>query len=160
MDHSSREVIRFKRNHFSSRLPVRYLYSASHFWLYEEESGVWRVGLTNFATRMLGEIVEYDFEVEPGQSVHVGQIVGWIEGFKAVSDVYSVADGQFDGRNASTAEDTEVICRDPYGDGWLYAIRGAPDPKAMDVHGYVSHLEATIDKMQERPWRSAEISEP
>ncbi len=28
--------------------------------------GVWRVGLTKFATRMLGDIVEFEFSVAPG----------------------------------------------------------------------------------------------
>ena len=37
----------------------------------------------------------------------------------------------------------------PYAEGWLYAVRGEPDPAAMDVHGYIALLDATIDKMLE-----------
>ena len=42
-----------------------------------------------FATRMLGEVVEFDFEVAPGDSIEEGQAIGWFEGFKAVSDLYT-----------------------------------------------------------------------
>ncbi|HVR73848.1 MAG TPA: glycine cleavage system protein H [Planctomycetota bacterium] len=151
------EVIRFKRNHFSARLPIGYLYSLSHFWLHEESPGSWRVGLTSFATRMLGEIVELDFEVEAGKQVSVGDVLGWIEGFKAVSDIYSVAEGEFSGGNPIAAAGTDRVCSDPYGEGWLYRIRGKPDPGAVTVQGYIEHLERTIDKIQEKPWQSGEI---
>ena len=151
------EVIRFKRNHFSARLPIGYLYSLSHFWLHEESPRSWRVGLTNFATRMLGEIVEIDFEVEAGKQVRAGEVLGWIEGFKAVSDLYSVAEGEFSGGNPIAGAGTDLVCSDPYGEGWLYRIRGKPDPGVVTVQGYIEHLERTIDKMQEKPWQSGEI---
>ena len=61
MSADPQDTVRFKRNHFSARLPRDCLYSLSHSWLLEHTPGHWRVGLTTFATRMLGEIVEFDF---------------------------------------------------------------------------------------------------
>ena len=151
------EVLPYKRNHFSARFPVRYLYCPSHFWLFESSPGHWRVGMTSFATRMLGDIVEFDFEVKPGGRVQVGEAIGWIEGFKAVSDVYSAVEGEFAGSNAEAADDVEAICKDPYGRGWLYSVRGDRDARATDIDGYVAYLDRTIDKMLEQPWRSEEI---
>jgi len=113
--------------------------------------------LTNFATRMLGEIVEFDLEVEEGSGVQVGSVMGWIEGFKAVSDLYCVVDGEFGGSNPLAVEAAEIICNDPYGEGWLYSVRGNKDPQATDVEGYVSHLDSTIDRMLENPWRTVEV---
>ena len=52
----------YKRSNFVTHLPVDCLYSPSHFWLREIEPGRWRVGFTKFATRMLGEIVEVQWE--------------------------------------------------------------------------------------------------
>lgn len=49
----------YKSVRFSSDLPKDRLNSASHFWLKEEDQGLRRVGFTQFATRMLGEIVDY-----------------------------------------------------------------------------------------------------
>lgn len=154
---TSGEEIRYRRNRFSARLPAGHLYSHSHFWLGEAEPGTWRVGLTSFATRMLGEIVEFDVERREGERLEVGEVVGWIEGFKAVSDLYTVAAGVFSGINSVAAEDTEIVCRDPYRSGWLYAVRGDPDPDAVDVNGYVAHLDRTIDRMLEQPWKSAKV---
>ncbi len=154
----SQELVRFKRNHFSTRLPRAYTYSLSHYWLSERTPGTWRIGLTSFATRMLGEIVEFELEVAPGGAVSAGNTIGWIEGFKAVSDIYCVGDGSFLGANTQTPADFESICRDPYGDGWLYEISGRPDPAVVDVDGYIEHLNRTIDKMLEQPWKSGDLN--
>ena len=157
----SSEVIRYRRNHFSTRLPAGYRYTRSHFWLRHDEpecskgeTASWRIGLTGFAARMLGEIVEFEFEVGSGDPVRVAQTIGWIEGFKAVSDLISIAEGSFAESNRAAVEDPELICTRPYDDGWLYRVLGSPDVASMDVDGYVSFLDATIDKMLEKPWRS------
>jgi glycine cleavage system H protein len=142
------QVILYKRSRFQSRLPKGRLYTASHFWLQEQEPGVWRVGFTRFATRMLGEIVEHGFEVKLDNAIAVGQTIGWVEGFKALTDLYSVADGTFAGGNPTIEQDPTRIDRDPYGQGWLYLVRGSPEPNSVPVEGYIQLLDATIDKMQ------------
>src|SRR4051794_19211096 len=80
----------YRRSRFSTELPTDRLYTPSHFWLAEVEAGLWQVGLTRFACRMLGELVEHGFEVKPGEAVEVGQTIGWVEAFKAVADLYCV----------------------------------------------------------------------
>lgn len=105
------------------------------------------MGFTKFATRMLGEPVEFDFEVSTDDSVHAGDVIGWIEGFKAVTDLYCPLDGAFLGPNRDLAENITLIQSDSYGNGWLYAVRGTPPAECMDVDGYVAVLDGTIDKM-------------
>jgi glycine cleavage system H protein len=144
------DTLLYKRARFVTRLPVGRLYSPSHFWIAEHEAGVWRVGFTRFATRMLGEMVEPQLQVEIGAPVGSGQIIGWIEGFKAISDIYCIAEGNFAGGNPALTENIELLGKEPYGAGWLYAIEGKPDSRCMDVHGYVGLLDATIDKMLEK----------
>ena len=144
------DTILYKRARFVTRLPVGRLYSPSHFWIAEHEAGIWRVGFTRFATRMLGEIVEHQFQVELGAPVGSGQIIGWIEGFKAISDIYCVAEGKFAGGNPALTEKIELLGKEPYGAGWLYAIEGTPDSRCTDAHGYIGLLDATIDKMLEK----------
>ena len=139
----------YKRSRFSSRLPADCLYTPSHFWLKEIEPGLWRIGFTKFATRMLGDFVEHGFEPKIGDRVTVGQTIGWVEGFKALTDLYCVADGEFAGGNAALERDITLADSQPYGEGWLYAVRGTPDPGATDVHGYASMLDLTIDKMKD-----------
>lgn len=135
----------YKRSRFSTRLPIDRRYTAAHYWLLEESSGIWKVGFTKFATRMLGDLVEYEFSVAPGDAVLVGEDVGSIEGFKAVTTIFSVADGEFLGIDEELRSDITVMESDPYGRGWLYRVRGRPDPASVDVHGYIAILDATID---------------
>lgn len=141
------ETIAYKRSRFSTRLPSTYRYTPSHYWLRESEGGIWEVGFTKFATRMLGDTVEFDFSVKPGTGIEPGQVIGWTEGFKAMSDTYSVASGEFLGMNPAIASEITLIDHDPYGRGWLYSVRGKPDPGNTDVTGYIAVLDATIDSM-------------
>ncbi len=145
------EFVRFKHSRFSARLPVDFQYSLSHYWMApeDESSGIWRVGFTKFATRMLGELVEARFEVEPGGAVASGQQIGYVEGFKAASDLFSVMDGEFERGNPILEEDACIVKSSPYVDGWLYSVQGDPEESSVDVHGYVEHLERLIAKMQE-----------
>jgi len=146
--------IHYQRSRFSTWLPQRPLYTAGHYWIEPEGEGgtpegerVWRVGLTKFAVRMLGEAVELDFEIESSAPVSMGQVVGWIEGFKAVTDLFSPLRGRFEGANPDLFRDMELLHRDPYGKGWLFRVRGKPGEDCFDVHRYVSTLDATIDRM-------------
>jgi glycine cleavage system H protein len=143
----TQETVAYKRSRFSTRLPAGYRYSPSHYWLLEVEPGVWRVGFTKFATRMLGDIVEYEFKVQPGATIEPGLVLGWTEGFKAMSDIFSAASGEFLGANPALARSITLIDHDPYGEGWLYNVRGMPDPRSTDVNGYIAVLDATVDTM-------------
>src|SRR5262245_18748162 len=138
---SSPKTIHYKRSHFSTLLPVTYRYSPSHAWLEPLPEARWRVGLTKFATRMLGEMVDHGFEIQPNARVHSGQIIGWVEGFKAISDLYCVADGHFAGSNPALKETIRLITKDPYGGGWLYEVAGQPDARCLDVHAYRELLD-------------------
>jgi glycine cleavage system H protein len=140
----------YKRSNFVTHLPVERLYTPSHFWLAEEEGGRWRIGFTKFATRMLGEIVEVQWETQPGAPVKSGDIIGSIEGFKAISDLYCAADGRFAGGNPGLRDSAALVADDPYGAGWLYAVEGKPDSKCVDLTAYRALLDATIDRILEK----------
>ena len=140
----------YKRSNFVTHLPADYLYSPSHFWIARVEGDRWRIGFTKFATRMLGEIVDFQLEKREGDPVRAGEIVGSIEGFKAISDIYCIAEGTFAGGNPALREDIELVSKDPYGAGWLYMVAGAPDPKCGDVESYRRLLDTTIDRILEK----------
>lgn len=147
------EFARFKHARFSARFPVEFRYSLSHYWMapVEGEAGLWRVGFTKFATRMLGELVEAEWEKKSGDAVESGQQIGWVEGFKAASDVFCVMDGEFSSGNPMLDEDACIVRSSPYVDGWLYSVTGKPEQTSVDVEGYIEHLDAIITKMQEDP---------
>ena len=144
----TRESARYyKRSRFVTHLPTNRVYTASHYWLLHHGGNEWTVGLTRFATRMLGDMVEIGFNVSAGDRISLGQAVGFIEGFKAVSDIYSVLDGTFAEANADLERDITQLESDPYGTGWLFRAVGTPDPEHRDAAGYATILDVTIDAM-------------
>ena len=138
----------YRRLLFRTRLLGDRRYTPSHFWVQEQAPGTWRIGLTKFASRMLGDVVEIHFDRREGDRVELGQEIGWFEGFKARSDLYSVASGVFAGSNPLLADRIVVVDDDRYRRGWLYEIQGEPDPQAMDMHAYAALLDGTIDRMR------------
>lgn len=146
-DSSSPGPLRYRRAKFVARFPRDRYYTPSHYWLLERAAGIWRIGYTKFAMRMLGEAVEIDFEVETGSSVDVGDVVGWMEGFKAVSDLFSPMAGVFRGGNPDLEETIGSVHVEPYTLGWLFEIEGAPGDDLLDAEGYARELDVTIDGM-------------
>jgi glycine cleavage system H protein len=110
----------------------------------------WRIGFTKFATRMLGEIVDHQWEKAAGDSVNSGEILGSVEGFKAISDLYCVGIGTFLEGNPALREDAGFINKDPYDKGWLYLIEGEPDSKCIGLEEYRMLLDSTIDRILEK----------
>jgi glycine cleavage system H protein len=78
-----------------------------------------------------------------------GENIGWVEGFKAASDVYCVMNGSFACGNPGLKVDACIVRSDPYEQGWLYAVGGEPEPDSLDVNGYIELLSATIQRMAE-----------
>lgn len=148
----------YKRSNFVTHLPTDCLYSPSHFWLREVAPGRWQIGFSRFATRMLGEIVEVQWEKAEGAAVACGEIIGSIEGFKAISDIYCVVNGTFAGGNPELRANIGAVGGDCYGTGWLYAVDGIPDAKCIDLVAYRALLDSTIDRILEK--QSAEQGDP
>ena len=141
------QSVYYRRSRFTTHLPRDRRYSPAHYWLLEETPGLWRVGLTRFATRMLGDIVEFEFSVAPGAPIEVGDEIGSIEGLKAVTSVFAAGAGRFAGESKPLRQDVTLAESDPYGEGWLYRLQGEPASDVVDVNGYVEILDATIEKM-------------
>ncbi|KAB2675574.1 MAG: glycine cleavage system protein H [Verrucomicrobia bacterium] len=140
-------ALAYKRATFAAQLPAAHRYSPSHCWLCDMGAGRWRVGYTKFALRMLGELVDVQFERAAGDAVQPGDVLGAVEGFKALSDLYCVGTGTFAGGNPALRDDLSTLGRDPHGAGWLYEFDGQPDPRCLTVEGYRDLLDATIDRM-------------
>ena len=133
-----------------THLPVDYQYSPSHGWACQIQPGIWRIGLTKFATRMLGEMVDLGFDTCKGDAIEHGKILGWMEGFKAISDLYSLVEGNLESINQKLEGDMSQISKQPYTEGWLYEAKGALEQRCMNVNSYAALLDATIDKMLEQ----------
>ena len=125
-------------------IPEDLQYTKDHEWLRTEGDTV-RVGVTDYAQDALGDIVFVTLP-EAGTQVRAGETCGEVESTKSVSDIYAPVTGTVVERNDALDAAPELVNSDPYGDGWMLAIRrddagdGSDDPELLDAAGYQSSL--------------------
>lgn len=114
-----------------SNVPDELVYTPEHEYVARTgDPSVVRVGITDYAQGELGDVVFVDLP-KPGQRLEANMSFGTIEAVKAVSELYSPADGEVVAVNGALDGDPAVVNRDPYGEGWMVTLRVA-DPKALD----------------------------
>ncbi|MRR35819.1 glycine cleavage system protein GcvH [bacterium] len=124
-------------------IPDELFYTESHEWV-KEEDGCVRVGVTDYAQHMLGDIVFVDMS-PAGTRVSRGDSIGTVESVKAVSEVYAPLDGEIMEVNEALQDSPELINQDCYGKAWMAVIR-MEDPSQfsilMDSRAYEDYVKA------------------
>jgi glycine cleavage system H protein len=126
-----------------SNVPDDLIYTTEHEYLAKtEDPAVVRVGITDYAQGELGDVVFVNLP-RPGDELDAHQSFGTIEAVKAVSELYSPVAGEIVEVNGALEQDPAAVNRDPYGEGWMVALRVA-DPKSLDgllaPAAYRSHI--------------------
>jgi glycine cleavage system H protein len=117
-------------------------YTAEHEWVRAGDSGVMRIGITDYAQEQLGDIV-YVHLPEVGETVEAGTAVGELESTKSVSDLFAPVSGTVAARNEALDANPELCNTDPYGEGWILEIE-ATDASAADGLMSAGDYEATV----------------
>jgi glycine cleavage system H protein len=120
-------------------------YTKEHEWVRLESDGLARVGITDHAQDALGDVVYVDLP-EVGTSVRADESFAEVESTKSVSDVYSPVSGTIVERNQELADRPELVNEQPYGDGWLVAVRledQAELDRLMNAESYRSFVQST-----------------
>lgn len=97
-------------------------YTETHEWIKVEE-GIAVVGITDYAQEALGDITFVDLP-DAEQEVEQDQEIAVIESVKAASDIYSPLSGSIAEVNEALDANPETLNEDPYGEGWLFKIKG------------------------------------
>ena len=103
-------------------LPDRLYYHQGHSWAMPEEGDLVRVGIDDFAQKLVGKIDAV--QLPPiGSRVAQGE-KGWSlrAGAKTI-DILSPVDGKVVGINESLLKSPENIGKDPYGQSWLLKVQ-------------------------------------
>lgn len=145
------EALPYRRCRFSTLIPCDRRYTPDHYWLQQEAPGVWRAGFSPWAVRLLGDLVEYRFDIPQNAPVTLHQPVGTLEGFKAAVEIRAVAAGMLTRTNPLLAINLDVLAQDPCGEGWLYLIEGTPDPDTCDAAAYRLLLDRAVDALRGSP---------
>ena len=102
-------------------VPEDLRYSSDHEWV-GHDGDVARVGVTDYAQDALGDVVFVQVPTV-GAEVSAGDTFGEVESTKSVSDVYAPVSGTVVEVNEALADAPQLLNEDPYGEGWICAIR-------------------------------------
>jgi glycine cleavage system H protein len=79
-----------------------------------------------------------------GTAVKTNEVFGTVDSVKATSELFSPVSGEVVEMNEKLEEAPELVNNDPYGDGWMVAIKPAdPDEVKglMNADAYKSFVE-------------------
>ena len=117
-------------------------YSDEHEWALVDGNIV-TVGVTQFATDSLGDVVYVDLP-ESGTEIVQFDKFGEIESVKAVSDLFSPVGGKIVEVNSEATDRPEAVNEEPYGSGWLIKVE-ISDTAQLDVLMDAATYEATLE---------------
>ena len=97
-------------------------YAKTDEWV-KVEGNIATIGISDYAQSQLGDIVYFEFAVEPDEEVKANQTLGSVDSAKATAEVNFPVSGTVLEINESITDDVEVLNQDPYGKGWLVKIK-------------------------------------
>lgn len=124
--------------------PADLKYTREHAWVrVQGEEAL--VGITDHAQKELGDIV-YVESPAVGASIAPGARYGVVESVKSVSDLVAPVAGEVLRVNADLAATPELVNQDPYGRGWMIAVRLADPAQAAGLLG-AAEYEAFVGEI-------------
>ncbi|HUK25016.1 MAG TPA: glycine cleavage system protein H [Terriglobales bacterium] len=109
------------------QVPENLRYHPGHTWALSESPNLVRVGVDDFATKLMGKIERIALP-QRGQWVRQGQkLLSFFRDGQAV-EMVSPIEGTVAEINEVAVRDPEAARKDPYGEGWLLTVQ-SPDAK-------------------------------
>jgi len=139
------------------QVPAGAYFHDGHTWARIESGGLIRVCMDDFSSKLLGKANAFDLPLM-GKELSQGE-VGWgLKRESNLANVLSPVDGVIVEVNAKLREKPVMANREPYGEGWLFAVRNQDTKgafkKLMDdtvtldwMAGEVGKLEAMIESV-------------
>ena len=108
-------------------LPGNFRYHPGHTWAVPEGPTQVRIGLDDFAARLIGKAAQISLP-RRGQWIRQGQKVWSVQRDGKEVGMVSPIEGMITEINEAAAQNPALALRDPYGDGWLVSVH-SPDAK-------------------------------
>lgn len=109
------------------QVPENVRYHAGHTWALSESRELVRVGIDDFASKLIGKIESISLP-QRGRWVRQGQKIWTIFRDGKSVDMVSPIEGTVTDINEAVVRNPELARQDPYGEGWLLTAQ-APDSK-------------------------------
>jgi len=120
-------------------------YSKEHLWI-QIEGDTAKIGITDYAQNELGDVVFIEIP-EKGKKVKKGDVVGSIESVKSVSDIVTPLSGEVVEANTALEDVPDTVNKDPYSDGWIFAIKIENKDEVSELLDYAKYNEHTEAEM-------------
>ncbi len=108
-------------------VPENLRYHPGHTWALSESPNLVRVGMDDFASKLLGKVERIALP-QRGQWIRQGQKIATIFRDGVAVDMVSPIEGSVADVNDTVAGDPKLAQKDPYGEGWLVTVQ-SPDAK-------------------------------
>lgn len=128
-------------------MPDDLYYHSEHAWVKVLEDGTARVGMNDMFQSSSGDIVYVDLPFE-GDSVSQGDVCGKIQSAKWIGKLVSPLSGEIVDINEELENDSTLINKDCYGDGWILVMK----PTNLE-----SELKSLMQGAAVKTWLEAEI---
>ena len=109
------------------QVPENVRYHAGHTWALSESRELVRVGIDDFASKLIGKIDSITLP-QRGRWVRQGQKIWTIFRDGKSVDMVSPIEGTISDVNEAVAQNPSLALKDPYTEGWLVTVQ-APDSK-------------------------------
>ncbi|MGF7185088.1 glycine cleavage system H protein [Desulfitispora alkaliphila] len=121
--------------------PEELKYSKEHEWV-KVDGGKVRIGVTEYAQNMLGDVVFVELP-EEGDQIEIGDAFGVIESVKAVSDIYAPISGEVVAINEGLLDSPEKINEAPYEEGWIIEVELSDESQLDELMTAAEYQEFT-----------------
>jgi len=109
------------------KVPENLRYHPGHTWALSESPTLVRIGLDDFASKLVGKIDHLSLP-QRGQWIRQGQKIWTLHRDGSKIDMVSPIEGSIADVNDAVLQNPELARHDPYGEGWLVTVQ-SPDAK-------------------------------
>ncbi len=134
------EYLQVTVDKFIFRVKIGYWYTPDGVWLaMDQATGIARAGLTDFRQQSSGDAVFVELPAV-GQRVEMGEDLASVETVKVDLVVPAPLNGEVVTTNEALRETPELVNQDPYGEGWLVALKPDrwPAEGLLDAEAYLA----------------------
>ena len=119
-----------------SDIPEDLSYTKDHEWIFIEDNGNVKVGITDYAQDSLSDVVFVELP-EIGDEFSKDDSMAVAESVKAASDIYAPISGKIVSINEKLEESPELVNESPYDFGWMVVIKPSEElENLLDSNSY------------------------
>jgi len=132
-------------------MPDELYFNKDHSWAKVEGDKV-KIGMSDFFQKEAGDVVYIDLPEEEDE-VSQGETCGKIQSRKWIGKLVSPISGEILKINENLEDDTSLINKDPYGEGWVLVVKPSKleDELKNLIHGpaVVAFIESEIKRAEQ-----------